>query len=262
MNRYLSRGDAPIDGATWNILDATMVEAAKSILSGRRLLHLEGPFGLGLKAIPMTDRRDQEGLIVSSFVPLPEIHATFALGKRDLAAYERDRLLLDTAPVVQAALDVARREDNLIFHGGGGVTGLLNTQGSSSIQLSRWDTVGDAVDDIIRGVTRLDESGFHGPYALALAPSRFNLLYRRYEQGQMTELEHARTIVTEGIIKAPVLSDGGVLIASGRQYATIVIGQDMAVGFIGPAGENLEFSVSESLAPLVLQPKAICVLEG
>ncbi len=262
MNRYLSRGDSPIDGSTWNILDAAMVEVAKSILTGRRLLHTEGPFGLGLKAIPRSDRRESEGLITSSFVPLQEIHATFTLGKRDLAAYDRDRLLLDTAPVAQAALDVARREDNLIFRGGNGVGGLLNMQGTGSIQLSGWDAVGAAVDDIIQGVTRLDEAGFHGPYTLALAPARYNLLYRRYEKGHMTELEHAREIVTDGIFKAPVLQSGGVLMASGRQFASIVIGQDMAVGFIGPTGENLEFDISESLAPLILQPEAICVLQG
>ena len=36
--------------------------------------------------------------------------------------------------------------------------------------------------------------------------------------------------------------------ASGRQYAAIVLGEDMTLGYIGPMGENLEFSVSESLA--------------
>ncbi|MBI2857324.1 MAG: encapsulin, partial [Chloroflexi bacterium] len=53
---------------------------------------------------------------------------------------------------------------------------------------------------------------------------------------------------------------GGVLIASGRQFATIVLGQDMSVGFIGPVGERLEFSVSESLTPFIRLPRAVCVL--
>jgi hypothetical protein len=35
----------------------------------------------------------------------------------------------------------------------------------------------------------------------------------------------------------------------------------MSVGFIGPVGENLEFSISESLALLVREPKAICVMK-
>jgi len=67
--------------------------------------------------------------------------------------------------------------------------------------------------------------------------------------------------VTEGVFKAPILESGGVLLASGHQFASIVLGQDMAIGFIGPAEEKLEFSVSESLAPLIRQPRAICVLK-
>jgi hypothetical protein len=41
-----------------------------------------------------------------------------------------------------------------------------------------------------------------------------------------------------------------------------VLGQDMMIGFIGPSGGELEFSISESLALRVRQPKSICVLEG
>ncbi len=65
---------------------------------------------------------------------------------------------------------------------------------------------------------------------------------------------------TAGIVKAPALGDGGVLLATGKQYAEIVLGQDMTVGFIGPSAEELEFSISESLALLIRQPKAICAL--
>jgi uncharacterized linocin/CFP29 family protein len=53
----------------------------------------------------------------------------------------------------------------------------------------------------------------------------------------------------------------GVLMASGKQFASIILGEDMQVGFIGPVGENLEFTISETLALLVKEPGAICVLK-
>jgi len=59
-----------------------------------------------------------------------------------------------------------------------------------------------------------------------------------------------------------VLKEGGVLLASGVQFASIVIGQDMAVGFVGPSDGDLEFSMTESLALHVRQPGAVCVLEA
>ena len=66
--------------------------------------------------------------------------------------------------------------------------------------------------------------------------------------------------MTGGVFKAPVLKTGGVLLATGKQYASIVIGQDMTTGFVGPVGDSLEFSISESLALLVRDPASICVL--
>jgi uncharacterized linocin/CFP29 family protein len=95
---------------------------------------------------------------------------------------------------------------------------------------------------------------------MGLAPAQYNLLLRRYPQGDGTELDHVRTILGGDVVKAPVLKKGGVLLASGRQYCSIVIGQDMSIGYNGPAGDSLEFSISESLALLIRAPEAICVL--
>jgi uncharacterized linocin/CFP29 family protein len=75
-------------------------------------------------------------------------------------------------------------------------------------------------------------------------------------------MEHVKTLVTDGVYKAPVLESGGVLIATGRQYASIVVGQDMTVGFVGPEGDRVAFTVSESLVPRIRRDEAICILEG
>lgn len=259
-NKYLAREDAPFGSETWKVLDSTMVEAAKRELVGRRLLHIEGPFGLGLKAVPLGDAETESGLIASQVLPVLLIRETFTLGARDLANYERDGIELDTAAVAKAAITCAQREDKLIFNGAANMPGLL-TKAANTVTLSAWDKIGAAADDIIKAITTLDRAGFHGPYTLALAPDRYNLLFRRYERGNFSEMEHVKTMVTEGIFKAPILESGGVLLASGRPYASIVLGQDMTIGFIGPAGNELEFSISESLALRIRQPRAICSLE-
>jgi len=260
-NTYLGRQDAPISPETWAVIDSTMVGAAKSQLAGRRLLAIEGPFGFGLKVIPISDVEMDEGVVGSTFVPVTQIQSSFCLGKRDLAAYERDKILLDTGIVATAAMDCAAQEDKLIFSGLPAIPGLMTTEGSSSQTLTKWDKIGAAADQIIDAVTKLDDAGFHGPYCMALAPAQYNLLLRRYPQGDGTELDHLRTIVTEGVIKAPGLKKGGVLLASGQQYASLVIGQDMAVGYNGPAGDALDFFITESLALLIRTPEAICVLK-
>ena len=129
-----------------------------------------------------------------------------------------------------------------------------------SSDLSAWAEVGVAASDVIQAVTALDGAGFHGPYALALAPDRFNSTLRVYPQGSLTELDHLRSIVGGGVAKAPGLPSGGVLVAVGRQFASIIVGQDMTIGFVGPTTNTLEFTVSESLTVRVRQPRAVCVL--
>ena len=261
-NKYMAREDAPFGDDVWAKLDDAMVQAARGELVGRRLLDIEGPFGLGLKAVPLPDEEEESGLVASGMLPLGLIQEPFTLGTRDLAGYERDTTALSTHPVMEAALAVARQEDRLIFEGGAGGAGLLTVGDVHEQTLSDWGEVGTAADDIIQAVTTLDDAGFHGPYALALAPERYNLLLRLYERGNRSEIEHVKTIVTEGVVKAPAMEGGGVMMASGRQYASIVLGQDMTIGFIGPAGSKVEFMISESLALRIRQPGAICVLNG
>ena len=260
-NRYLGRTEAPLGAETWKLLDSTVIEAAKSQMAGRRILTIEGPFGFGLKVIPLNDCDLGEGISGSTFVPVNEIKSEFSLGKRDLASFEKDKLILDLSPVACAAIDCAAKEDQIIFNGVQGAPGLLTAEGSSVQTLTKWDKIGTAADQVIESVTKLDDAGFHGPYCMALAPSLYNLLLRRYPQGDGTELDHIQRIVTDGVVKAPVLKKGGVLLASGRQYATIVVGQDMTIAFNGPVDNGLDFYVIESLALLIHAPEAICVLK-
>jgi uncharacterized linocin/CFP29 family protein len=260
-NAYLGREEAPIGAETWKIIDDVAVQAAKSQITGRRLLPVEGPYGFGLKSLPLGDYALEDGISASISLPLSLIRTEFSLGKRDLAAYERDHLILDTAPVACAAMDAAAKEDRIIFNGLTGTPGLLNAEGAGFLTLTKWDKVGAAADQIIGAVTKLDASGFHGPYSLALAPAQYNLLLRRYPQGDGTELEHITSIVGDGVIKAPALKKGGVLIASGSQYASVAIGQDLAVGYNGPVGDLLEFQIYESLALVVRAPESILILK-
>ena len=145
-NVYLGRKEAPIGAETWKLLDSTMIEAAKSQLAGRRLIPVEGPYGFGLKVLPLADCETDEGMLESNFLPVNAIKSGFSLGKRDLAAFEKDKLALDLNPVACAAMDCAAKEDQIIFHGITGSYGLMNVAGAGSQTLTKWDKVGTAAD--------------------------------------------------------------------------------------------------------------------
>ncbi len=60
-DKYLGRDDSPFGDEIWGKLDEVVVAAAKSQLSGRRLLDMQGPYGLGLKSLPLADKVVSEG---------------------------------------------------------------------------------------------------------------------------------------------------------------------------------------------------------
>ena len=267
--KFLHRDDAPFGGGVWEKIDETVVSAAKSQLCGRRLLNVQGPYGLGLKTLPGGDETIDEQtagsakMTASCVTPLAMIQSEFTLPVRDIAAFEQSGLPLELGDAAKSAIDCAQQEDNLVFNGSKalGVKGLLNIEGSQSVKLKSWDNIGTAADDIIQAVTVLDGAGFHGPYALALAPKLYNLLFRRYPQGNATEMEHIRQIITDTIVKAPAIKTGGILLCTSGPFTNIVLGQDLMTGFTGPAGREYEFSVSESIALWLTRPEALCILK-
>ena len=259
-NDTQDRAISGIGNKTWEVLERAAIEAAKSQLSARRFIPIEGPYGLGVQAVPLADERSPDGHAVARLLPLHYLFRTFELSLRDIAAYEREPLTLDSGPEARAAIECARAEEELIFTGTKGAPGLAAAPGIARHKLASWQALGKAVTDVIEAVNVLDTAGFRGPYALALGPARHNLLYRLYPDGNGTEIEHIEKVVGGGVFKCPALKTGGVLLATGAQFASIVIGQDLTVGYVGRVGPDVQLSVSESLALLLREPKAVCAL--
>lgn len=260
-NKYLMQEDAPISAEVWNLLNDTLMELAKVNLTGRKILNLVGPLGLGVKQVSLGDEEVGEGVFVSKSLPLYYVHRTFELPVRDIAAFEKEKVTLDLSGFMKAVLECIEFEEKLIFHGVANQKGLLNLEEAAQVSLNDWKEVGQAANDLIEAITKLDEAGFHGPYLLALSPDRYNKLMRRYQSGNQTELEHISAMVKK-VYKAPILKNSGVLICDSALYASLILGQDFSIGFIGPKDHTLEFSVSESLALFVREPRSVCVLRG
>ncbi len=270
----LNRTEAPFGDAVWTRLDVIVTASARERLTGRKLLPLEGPHGLGLASVPGPEREFDSGggggggggggvaLSAAVSTPLVMVRTSFALAAREIAAFEDSRLPFDAGAAARAAASCAAQEDALIFGGSEtlGFRGLMTAEGARSIDLGSWESVGAAVDDVSRAVTELDKVGLSGPHALVLAPGRYNLLFRRYPDTGGTELEHMRTLVTGGIFKAPAVGGGGVLVATVEGPNAIVLGQDLATSYVGPSGRDFGFAVSETVALRLGLPEAVCVL--
>lgn len=246
-------------------IEEAAVSAARDILSGRRIIDVEGPFGLGLTTLEVGNddlcREPGPGeasAVVSHALSLPMIYRRFSLSKRRIAAFQEMGQPLNLKIAEDAAQAVAMREEDFIYHGQGDfhLPGLLTAEGRNTFDGGDWSSVDQVLDNIITAVNMLDDKGYRGPYGLALAPALYNNLFRRYPGSDLLQIEHLKRLCTRGIVKAPI--EGGVLVAN--DVGSIVLGQDLQIAYLTPDAAHENFAVTESLVLKIEAPDAICTI--
>jgi uncharacterized linocin/CFP29 family protein len=273
--RYLNRDAAPISEKAWKVIDDLVVETGRSTVVGRRILPLQGPSGLGFRAIkksadavvsaPVEEAAEaRAGLVANGVVAIPQIYFPFRLSIASVEAFDTYDQPLDLDGAFRAARLCAQQEDRIVFWGDEalGIPGLMSLKGRHEVKVGNWDTAGAAIDDVIKALGHLDGHGFTGPYALAVGPRLYNALLRKYPDSDVLQLEHLRGFITKGIVKAPILGNDGLLIDASVGLNDIVIGQDLITAFAGYDGLFYSFTVLESVLPRIKVPEAICVLNG
>lgn len=262
---YLNRQAAPFDGDLWKLIDEAAVSAARDVLTGRRFLEVEGPYGVGLTSVEVGNDDycrqpgpEEAGAVLGRAVSVPMLRKGFQLSIRRIAAYREMRQPLNLTPVQTVAEAVAAREEEFIYTGqkNFGLPGLLTAEGRNQHTGGDWTNIDQALEDVLAAVNALDAKGFRGPYALALSPPLYNGLFRRYPGTDMLQLQHLRRLCERGVYKAPI--ENGVLVDP--RVGRLLIGQDLMAGYIGQDGVHYQLYVSESLALMVEEPGAICTI--
>src|SRR6266852_5007758 len=223
---YLHRGQADLPASLWQTIDEAAVKAARDKLTARRFLDLQGPFGPGLTSIEVGNddycrqpAEGEAGAVMGRAISVPMLRKSFRLSIRRVA-------------------------------------GLLTQEGRTHIDGGDWSAVERALADVLAAVTKLDEAGYRGPYALALAPALYNGLFRLYPGTDIMQLEHLRRLCTHGIYKAPI--EGGVLVDP--RLGALIVGQDLGAGYISQDGVHYHLFLSESLVLRIDEPSAICTI--
>jgi len=261
----LNRGQAPFPASLWKDIEAAAVEAARDQLTGRRFLDLEGPFGVGLTTIEVGNDDycrqpgpDEAGAVMGRAIPLPMIRKSFRLSIRRVAAHVENGQPLDLSPAQDAAEAVASREEEMIYQGQPalGLAGLLSIEGRQEVPGGDWSAPERALQDVLAATTKLDESGYRGPYALGLSPALYNNLFRLYPGSDVLALEHLRRLCTAGIYKAAI--NGGVLVDT--RVGTLILGQDLQAGYSNQDGVHYHLYVSESIVLRIDEPQAVCAI--
>ncbi len=256
---FLMRDDSKLTSAQWDAIDKKVVEAARSVLVGRRLLDVYGPIGAGIQAIEAP-----EGGQVRP-VEIPLLGEDVTLSWRELQTAETLGIPLSLANVASAAVSCALQEDRLVFLGDEerGVDGILTAPGVERVTRGDWSQGEAAFADVAAGLQRMLENRTYGQKALVVSPDVYVQL-QRIQPGTGT-LEAARiaALIDGRILQTPTLPTGtAALVATGEQNMDLVIGQDMVTAYLGNAGMDYELRVFETVLPRLKNAHAVIVFEG
>lgn len=268
---WMDRDAAPFGQEVWDQIDAVARSAADEVRAGRRVVEVIGPLGFAARAgvaedepVAGDDAASRAHVHVPRVQALPVLHRSFGLGARSVAARESLREPLVLFQVAEAARQIARAEDRLVFEGNAaaGVRGLIGHEGAIELAAGDWSDPARAADDLFAALARLDDAGRHGPYAVAVSPARFYQLLRPYPGTSLTPHAQLLPAFAGGIVKAPALADAAVVALRSASGPHVVIGQDLAAAYDGREGIFHLISLVESVTLLPGAPASVAVVRG
>lgn len=284
--------EVPLGHEQLELMKRTVSNTARRHLVGRNFIKVYGPLGAGIQSVPwdtylppamgnldMLGESEQQPVHTQkrAFLPIPQIYKDFILYGRDIAAsHNHDssenhhaddgciRVTLDLSALVNAVIQCAKKEDDVIFNGISemGIPGLTNVEGRNIIPMKDWNVLGDGFLNVVEATQKLADVGFYGPYAMVVNPRLYVLLHRVFEKTGVLEIQRVKALLKGGVFYSNVLKgDVAVIVATGRNNMDLVVGQDMRVSYWGPENLNHRFRVWESAILRIKCPQAICTIE-
>ncbi len=258
----LKRALAPVSSRAWEEIDEQAVKALKAHLSARRFVDVTGPLGWDYAAVPLGRLNVAEGGCkkeevccgVHSVQPLVEARVSFELDRWELDNIERGAKDPELAPVIEAAVKMARFEEKAVYEGfeKGCIAGLLQAGSDQAMDLF-CGTGAEILTTLAKAVRHLQDEAVEGPYALVAGPALWDVLQTRAEGYPLRK--RVESLVDE-IILAPHF-DGALVVSLRGGDFELVVGQDYSIGFEEAGNGKVRFFLSESFTFRILNPSAV-----
>jgi uncharacterized linocin/CFP29 family protein len=127
------------------------------------------------------------------------------------------------------------------------------------VTVQDWSKSGQAIADVLHAVERLDGHGIAGPYDLVLAPARYYAFLQGTEEGGYPTSRHLREVVAN-VYRSTVIRDAGAVFSTRGDDFVITVGGDLSVGYRGHDTGGVHLFCTETIAPQLVTPQAVCLL--
>lgn len=276
---FLLREEAPFGDEVWSAIDAAVTSAAKQVLVGRRFLPFTGPLGAGVQVIAVDGLRETAQAAISVFgeaeagvariagrcwLQLPLLYKDFQVEWRDIEMARQHGAALDTGAAFAAGAAVGRLEDQLVFNGSKdfATPGLLSVEGRLSVKGGDLKKPGQALKAVSSAIEQLVKAGAYEPYALVLTPELYTYLFSIHPETGRLEYDLVRERCQAGVFQcSAVPASRGVVVSVAPHHLDLVVGLDVATGYLGPEKMNHLLRVMETVALRIRKPDAICTID-
>lgn len=269
---YLSRESSPLGEALWNQVDETVINTARKALVGRRFLKIFGPLGIGTQSIHIDDYENLDenhdnGFITMKgrkYVEIPTIYNDFTLFSKDLENSKQFGYPIDLSKAAYSAEECSRKEDRLIFFGNEeyGYEGLFTASGVNKIDRKDWSVGENAFQDIVSALELFTTKEVYGAYALIISPDLYTHLQRIQPGTGLLEIERINKLLNGNVYHSSILGTGkAILVCPEQRNMDLVIGQDLATGYLEQKDFNHSFRVLETVLLRIKRKQAITVFE-
>jgi len=263
----LRRESAPLSERIWKEIDEAVGQAARHVLTARRIASFDGPHGwdqlVASRLGTMTACQTREGKATvcrPEVVLLAEVRAEFSMSWTAVELFERGAPRLDTRPAEDAAREVGLAEDRLALYGEPMGGGFLTSPESPRLRAGDWTVPGRMIADVLKGVEMLDTRGISGPYELVLSPARY-FQYLQAEGDHGYPAARQLREVVAAVHRSLVMHDAGAVFSARGGDFMLSVGGDLSVGYRVHDREAVHLFCVETIGAQVATPEAVCVLE-
>ena len=254
----LKRELAPISLRAWDEIDKRAKEVLQNYLSGRKVVHVNGPMGLDFTSV--TEGRIEihnDELLnygVYSVKPLIEPRVSFKLGRWELDNIERGAKDINLDALDEAVKKMASFEEKVIFKGlvDAGITGVEEASPHKLGAIG--NTESDILSNITKGVMILERAIAEKPYVLVVSEEIWCLLNALGREVAL--VERIKNIIGGEIIVSRSI-DGAILIPFDNENLELTIGEDFSIGYQEHGENYVKLFITETLTFRVLDETII-----
>lgn len=259
---FLKKTLAPVTNEAWDQLNEEATDILTSVLSARRFIDVDGPYGLDFGAVH-TGRIDTENnnkgdvhYGINQVLPLIEVRTSFTMDIWELDNASRGSEDLDWDPMEEAACKLATFEENAIYHGleKAGIPGLKETSQYDAVELP--ESTDALLNALSRQLALFKRNGIEGPYSLVLNQDAWERLTGQLDGYPLRR--QINSLLGGPLILSPFVDEAYLITRRGDDFR-LTLGQDISIGYQFHNEEEVKLYFTESFTFQCFEPAAVAV---